>query len=293
MAHREIPPMRGPGRAIVVSLIVLILLVLAADIGLRLWTEAWLRQRVAQTLGVPGRPEVSVGGFPFLHEFAGGRIEELEASAEGFPVQGLVIARAEVRLEGVAFSQGDLLLGRGGPVEVGTGSLRVMVDEEDFNRLLGEREIPVRAEMVGPRMRVTTIFEIGDEAVVATAIHRPRLEDGRLVFAPERIRTGEDLDVSPDDLGFELLLPRVMPDVAYERLRIEEGRAVLEASLDGARLELTLAVGPPGADEALSARSPGRRWMPHSTVSTPAQRPARSSSPGKSIRVQGAHPIDA
>lgn len=234
--------MRGPGRAIVVSLIVLVLLVLTADIGLRLWTEAWLRHRIAQTLGLPGRPDVSVGGFPFLHEFAAGRMEELEASAEGFAVQGLLIARAEVRLEGIGFSQGDLLLGRGGPVEVRTGSLRVVVDEEDFNRFLGDREIPVRAEMVGPRMRVTTIFEFGDEEVVATAIHRPRLEDGGLVFRPERIRTEEDLDVFPEDLDFEVPLPRAIPDVAYERLRIEEGRAVLRASLDRARLQLALAV---------------------------------------------------
>ena len=33
-------------------------------------------------------------------------------------------------------------------------------------------------------------------------------------------------------------------------------------------------------------------WMPHSSLSEPAQRPARSSSSGAVGRVQGMHPID-
>lgn len=243
MAHREIPPMRGPGRAIAVSLIVLVLLVVAADIGLRLWTEAWLRHRIEETLDLPRQPEVSLGGFPFLHEFAGGRLDEVEARMEGFVAQGLPVDRAALRLQGVEFSQRDLLTGRGGTVEVDRGSLQVVVGEEAFTTFLRDREIRVIVEMIGPRMRATVTLEVGDQEVTATAIHRPELEDGALVFRPDRVRVAEDVDVSPGDLSFELPLPPVVPQIAYERLRVEEGRAILEASLDRTQVELALAPG--------------------------------------------------
>ena len=40
--------------------------------------------------------------------------------------------------------------------------------------------------------------------------------------------------------------------------------------------------------------SPGLvgRWIPHSTLSQPRQRPARGSSPGSTFDVHGLHPID-
>jgi molybdopterin converting factor small subunit len=54
----------------------------------------------------------------------------------------------------------------------------------------------------------------------------------------------------------------------------------------------------PGWSRSTTTSPPGWRaasgtWMPHSTFCEPDQRPARSSSPGKTTRVQGAQPIDA
>ncbi len=45
---------------------------------------------------------------------------------------------------------------------------------------------------------------------------------------------------------------------------------------------------------ALNPRPPSNpyRWMPHSVLAVPAQRPARASSPGCTARVQGAQPMD-
>ena len=40
-------------------------------------------------------------------------------------------------------------------------------------------------------------------------------------------------------------------------------------------------------------RAASGTWIPHSTFWDPDQRPARSSSPGKTTRVQGAQPMDA
>jgi molybdopterin converting factor small subunit len=56
--------------------------------------------------------------------------------------------------------------------------------------------------------------------------------------------------------------------------------------------------GCPGWSRSTTTSPPGCRdasgtWMPHSTFWDPDQRPARSSSPGKTTRVQGAQPMDA
>ena len=48
--------------------------------------------------------------------------------------------------------------------------------------------------------------------------------------------------------------------------------------------------------EGLDARSHAARapmWMPHSTLSVPAQRPARASSPERTARVHGQQPMEA
>ena len=37
---------------------------------------------------------------------------------------------------------------------------------------------------------------------------------------------------------------------------------------------------------------PSMKWIPHSSLSDPRQRPARGSSPGLVAEVQGAHPTD-
>src|SRR6266498_2429978 len=42
-----------------------------------------------------------------------------------------------------------------------------------------------------------------------------------------------------------------------------------------------------------SCRRASRTWIPHSVFSRPDHRPARSSSPGNTMRVQGAQPMDA
>lgn len=237
-ARREIPQMRGPGRAIAVLLVVLLLLLVAADVGLRLWAQAWLSHRIERTLDLPRAPDVSLGAFPFLPEFARGRLARVEMDMEAFVVDGLLVDRAEIRLQGVEFAQGDLLVGRAGTVAVERGSARVVVGERSLNMLLRDRDVPVGVELLGPRVRASATIEVDGEEATATAGGRLRLEDGVVVFRPSRVRVDGDFGVPPAALGFELPLPPVIDGMTYERVRVEEGRAILEASLDRSQVEL-------------------------------------------------------
>lgn len=237
-APRELSDTRGPGRAIVITLIVLALVLVVADLGLRLWARTWVEDRIERSLNLPREPAVRVGGLLFLPQFVRGRFAEVEVEMEELSVEGLVMDRVVVELAGVEFSQGDLLAGRGGTLRVDRGRGRVEVTQESLNAFLSEREVPVTVRLVGPRVRASTSIEVLDQEITATARGPLRLEDGALVFDPERVRVDDAIDVPTDSLSFEFDLPVPLQGMRYERVQVRDGVVVVRASLDQAEVDL-------------------------------------------------------
>jgi hypothetical protein len=66
----------------------------------RLAEEA--QQRIA---GLDARPDVSIGGWPFLTQVAGGELSRVDISAEQAVVEGLTLEDVVVRLTGVSTDQ--------------------------------------------------------------------------------------------------------------------------------------------------------------------------------------------
>jgi hypothetical protein len=227
----------GPGRAILITLLVVIALLVGADIGFRLYTERRLAQSAQASLGLQQEPDLDLRGFPFLLQFARGRFDAVGVQAEAVRAEDLVIDDVDLTFEDVTFDRGTLL-GSGGSITAGEGSGEVELSEEEVSAYLQDHDVPVRVRFLGPQIRVTTKVSFDGSTTTASSQGRLVLEEGSLLFAAEDVQVDGTIGIPAAALSFELPLPEVVPGIAYEGVTVEEGAAVVSASLAGAQIEV-------------------------------------------------------
>lgn len=84
-------------RKLIVALVVMVVVLLAADFGTRAFAQAQFASELRQT-GFSARPSVSVAGFPFLTQVASGDIRRVVIDAPDVPAGPVTITRFEVVL---------------------------------------------------------------------------------------------------------------------------------------------------------------------------------------------------
>jgi hypothetical protein len=75
------------------TIIGLLVLAVGADVGLRLWTEAWLAGEAQRALRLDERPDVDLHGFPFLAQFMEGVLDRADLEVQGLREGDLVLDR--------------------------------------------------------------------------------------------------------------------------------------------------------------------------------------------------------
>lgn len=236
--RRDIPSVRGPGRAIVVTVLVVAALLVAADVGLRFWAQAWIEDRVGAALGISEPVDLALGGFPFLPAFLRGHFDEVTVEVDGLEREGIRLERVTLDLRDVRFDRADLIARRAGEVTVAGGSGQVEILEADLNAWLGQQGSAVSVDLLGPRVRASAIVSAGGQEATASATGRLRLEGGALAFDPGSVQVEGGFGVPPAALAFTIALPPVLPGVSYRSLEITAEALRLELSLEGATLDV-------------------------------------------------------
>ncbi len=214
----------SPLRVVAVTLAVVLLLAIAADLGLRFWAQRWLEGRLDDTLESAARPDVALRGFPFLFAFARGELSGATVTWEGVEAGGLRLERVELDLQEVGFSQGDLLAGRSGDVDIGRGTGTLEVGEQGLNAFLEQRGVPVSLELRRSEVRASI-----SEGAGPSAVGRLRLEGRSLVFEPSRVEGGPG--VTTEGLAFAVRLPRVLEGLTYEGIEVREAALTLRVGM--------------------------------------------------------------
>lgn len=236
--RRDVPSPRGPGRAILVTIVVLLLLAVAVDVGLRLLAQRWLEDRVQQALALERRPDLDIGGFPFLVQFARGEVEQVDVTLRDLRVQGLHLDEVTIGLRDVAFDRADVIAGRRGSVRVRRGSATVEIDEPTLNEILRDQGVPATVELLGPRVRATTRIEVEGQEATASAEGTLGLEGTTLVFDPGEVSVDGAFGVPPAALAFRVDLPPLFPGLTYEGVGVREAVLALRADLEDTVLDL-------------------------------------------------------
>ncbi len=221
-------------RKLVVAAAVLGLLLAGADIGLRAWAEGWVAGRVAESLALSREPRLDLHGFPFLVQFARGRFERVDVEADGLLAGSLMVQSVRLELEQVRFARGQLLTRGGGVIRAERGTGRAVITDGALSALVQAEGVPVEVEFLGPRIRVSTTLQIGDQELEASATGRLRFDDGTVSFTPQRVDAGGSFEVPPTTVAFEVTLPELLPGVRYERVRVREGDATLDVAVRSA-----------------------------------------------------------
>lgn len=229
--------MRGPGRAILITLLALAVIGVGVDAGARAVAEARLASSVQDALGLPDRPDLELQGFPFLLQVARGRLDALEIELSDVDAEGLNLERVTLSFEELTFDRVALLRGSGA-VSVSSGSAQATVTEDGLSTYLQEGGTPVRVRLDGPGIRVSTRISTGQQTTTATAEGPVRVEEGRLIFSPDEVEVEGTLGVPAAALSFDVLLPDLVPGIRYESVVVSDGVATIEADLRDTELML-------------------------------------------------------
>src|SRR5713226_2124360 len=117
----ETPSGRTAVRRLLIVLAIPLLLLVGADLGLRLVAQYLLGRELATSLNLSERPKVSLHGFPFLLHLAKGSFPTASATGSALRTQGLTFQSFQLTLNDVAFTPGKLVSGSAATIRAASG----------------------------------------------------------------------------------------------------------------------------------------------------------------------------
>ena len=174
-------------RLLVVSVVLLALLLVADRVGAALAGRAIAAELQSSGM-LPARPDVTVGGFPFLTQALGGQYRSIDVEAADVPAEQVTLRALSAELEGVEVPLSDALSGQVGAVPVERVEARVLLGYDDLSRRSGDRELTVSPD--GDRLRVRGSARVLGREVMATAVSRVELEGDEVVVTAESYDLG-------------------------------------------------------------------------------------------------------
>lgn len=131
-------------RKLLIGVAVLAVLLVAADRISVAVAENQISDRLTSAYGLPGKPGVSITGFPFLTQVAAGDYRQIDVFASQVPADGATLHNLDVRLSGVHATVGQVL---------GNGSSMVTADRAAGSAMVGfgtvDRRLPAGFRLHG------------------------------------------------------------------------------------------------------------------------------------------------
>lgn len=210
-------------RKLLVVLGVVLLVLVIADIGLKSYAEGQVGREIQSSLELAQEPSVSLGGFPFLPKLATGSFPAVTVEVEGYEAAGLVrVDRIEVELRDVHIPRSQLLSTGQGAIRAERGDGSIRITGTDATAALNQQGFPLTIRFRRGQIAASL------ERVTGEATADLRLEGQSLVITPE----------FPIRVDYALLLPPVVPGIAYSDLRVEGGVLVVEFDLEDVVIEV-------------------------------------------------------
>ena len=222
--------------------IVVVVLLVAADFGVKILVENLAGRALASRRGVNGSVDVSFGGFPFLlhlkdREFSSVTIEAEDVRSGGFGGVSDLAPSAEGRIDSVRLELRDVAVegdvwrdDHNGAVTAASGGGTASVGGAALNRLVPE-EHDVRLTLLEDAVRVTgEVPNLGTQAVEVPE-DRLRLEPGA--------GGGALVIDAPAPIGsIAIPLPQLVEGLTFRRLDVADGRIDLTFVARDVRVEL-------------------------------------------------------
>ncbi|KUP98031.1 LmeA family phospholipid-binding protein [Thermobifida cellulosilytica] len=198
-------------RKVLVLLIFLLVLLVAADRGAHYAAESEIAKRISQQYDMASEPEVTIGGFPFLHQAIGGEYQEIHVVTGAMTVEEVQVDRVDVTLTDVRAPFSDLLTEPN--VVAGGVEGTVLLPYSELQKRLPEGVV-IEAANGAPRMSGDLAYQ-GFSASLSSGF-TIEVDGDELTVTPQDIELGEDLvptSVVESMLTLTMKLPRLPFDL--------------------------------------------------------------------------------
>lgn len=122
-------------RRLVISLVVLVGVLVAADFGLAAFAEHTVSQKAREQLNLTDDPSVTIHGFPFTTQAISGDYRHISLSASGVPIQDLKDVAVNAELTDVTAPLSDLVHGNTDAIKIGDLEAQVTIKASDIAKI--------------------------------------------------------------------------------------------------------------------------------------------------------------
>jgi hypothetical protein len=209
-------------RKLLISLTVLVLVLVAADFGVRLLAEYWVGRGLESDLSLSERPSVTMGGFPFIPQFVTGNVDSVTIRANGSSSEeGTSLESVVLTLHDVSFAPGQAVGGGRTKISAMRGEGTAQLTEKELNRAV---DASVPATIRFRDGQVVIRLDQSEQEIPATA----SISDGGVVLQP----------ALPSVPIVTVDLPEFVKGLTYREVRIERNIAALSFTLRRAVFEI-------------------------------------------------------
>jgi LmeA-like phospholipid-binding len=208
-------------KLLLASVIVLAGLYVAADFGARALADAGVAKDLQTTLHLSSRPDVSLGGFPFIPKLVSGHFDTVTAAGHGLSSGDVRFSRVDLTVHDVKTSAWRLIRGAGTRIAIGSGAGTASMTAADAS-----------AALKAAGVDVTVTFENGH-----VLVHSPN-GAGSVDVTPA-IRHGALLLRSSNlPVSVRIPLPEIVPRLHYTDVRITGSQAELSFEIRSTTLDV-------------------------------------------------------
>jgi hypothetical protein len=222
-------------RLVVVLAVLFGMLLLGTELLARPFAERAVARQIRDDRGLATTPDVDLVGFPFLFAVAKGHLDRATVDIDGYVVDGLLVRRAGLDLDGVGFSVAELVSGNA-DVTAERATLTAEVTAADLNTWLATRGIAATVAFTGGTVQVAGRVEAEGLSGEVQAEGAVSVSDGTLRLDPTSVLVGGVevppalVDVARAAVGFSVPLPEVA-GVTVTSVVVGDGAATLTADV--------------------------------------------------------------
>lgn len=207
-----------------IALAILAALFVGADRGAHAVADDLVATKVQRSAALAAKPQVDIGGFPFLTQVAAGVYDDVELTAHGLARANLRVDSFQAQLHGVHVPFGAVLHQSVREVPVDSATGEVALTYADIDRVTGLHV----SDAAGDEARVSGSLSVAGRTVAASGLARLSVSGDTVVF------TVHDVSVAGVDVGgrlsFRLQLPRLPVPVRLTGVTTEPDRVVVTGS---------------------------------------------------------------
>lgn len=207
-------------RRLLTFLLTLVLILVAADFGLRFLSEYWVSRQLQRSLDLPSRPSVSLEGFPFIPRVVSGDFSSATVRTGPFTEGGVRLQRMRLTLHDVHFSTRQLLYGKRADIRAARGDGEAVVNAIDAS-----------AAPIGP---VRVRFAGGGAVITSDRLQGPVMANVALSGSSLVIRSADP--ALPG--SFDIKLPELVAGLRYTQVTVVGSEADLAFVLASPRFEI-------------------------------------------------------